>query len=191
MKSIECVKARIRATVARSAVPEDPVHAENTLEWLLKLNPAADEALRLAALGHDIERAVAPRPFRKQDFDDYDEYKAAHANRSATIIGEILKECEVPIEISEEARRLVGRHEHGGDERSNILKDADSLSFFQTNLPLYYSRVGWEEALRRCRWGFDRLSPGARELFRSIKHKDPALNRLLDEASQPPPDIDR
>ncbi len=37
-------------------MPEDPRHAENTLDWLLKLKPDADEALQIAALGHDIER---------------------------------------------------------------------------------------------------------------------------------------
>ncbi|SVD31636.1 uncharacterized protein METZ01_LOCUS384490, partial [marine metagenome] len=43
--------------IARSKVPEDPVHAENVLEWVLKLKPDAGEALQLAALAHDIDRA--------------------------------------------------------------------------------------------------------------------------------------
>ena len=38
MNSIECVKQKIRARIAGSKVPEDPPHAENTLEWLLTLN---------------------------------------------------------------------------------------------------------------------------------------------------------
>ena len=35
--SIVCAKQKIRAIVSKSNVPEDPIHAENVLEWLLKL----------------------------------------------------------------------------------------------------------------------------------------------------------
>ena len=49
--SIRRAKSRIRALIARSEVAEDPRHAENTLKWLLRTEPSADEALQIAALG--------------------------------------------------------------------------------------------------------------------------------------------
>jgi hypothetical protein len=58
MHSIDCVKKRIEEIIKTSPVPEDPIHSKNTLEWLLWLKPDADEALQIAALGHDIERAI-------------------------------------------------------------------------------------------------------------------------------------
>ncbi len=58
MNPIACAKQRIRAIVQGSTTPEDPIHAENTLKWLLELCPEADEALQVAALGHDIDRAM-------------------------------------------------------------------------------------------------------------------------------------
>ena len=61
MNSIRCAEQRIRSAISRSKVPEDPLHAENTLAWVLKLMPEADEALQLAALGHDIDRAIETR----------------------------------------------------------------------------------------------------------------------------------
>jgi len=42
MDSIECAKVRIKAIIAGSEVPEDPHHAENTLDWLLRLAPKTD-----------------------------------------------------------------------------------------------------------------------------------------------------
>ena len=54
--------------IKKSQVPEDPIHSKNTLEWLLKLKPDADDALKIAALGHDIERAIAERKVRREDF---------------------------------------------------------------------------------------------------------------------------
>jgi len=44
MDSIECAKRRIRRIIAGSRVPEDPCHAQNTLEWLLRLEAKADQA---------------------------------------------------------------------------------------------------------------------------------------------------
>jgi len=65
MDSIDCVKRKIEEIVKESPVPEDLVHSRNTLEWVLKLDPGADEALKIAALGHDIERAIEERKVKR------------------------------------------------------------------------------------------------------------------------------
>jgi len=183
MNSIDCAKQKIRAVVAGSKVPEDPLHAENTLEWLLKLNPEADQALQIAALAHDIDRAVENRKVRRDDYDDYDAFKAAHARNGARILREIMKECGDVDSITEEACRLVTLHEIGGDPRSNLIKDADSISYFDVNMPLYYQREGWEETKRRCIWGYHRLStPMKRVLEEDITYENALLRRLLKEA---------
>ena len=179
MDSIQRAKARIRAIIADSGVPEDPLHAENTLEWLLRLNPEADQALQIAALAHDIERATEGRKVRRADFDDYDAFKAAHARNGADILQELLKQCGVAQSIVEEACRLVGLHEVGGDPSSDLLKDADSVSFFEVNLPLYSQREGWRETKRRCIWGFRRLSVRMKEVVGDISYEDHALTRLV------------
>ncbi len=66
--SIVRAKQKIHAIISKSRVPEDPVHAENVLEWVLKLKPDADEALQIAALAHDIDRAVEKRKILRADF---------------------------------------------------------------------------------------------------------------------------
>ncbi len=179
MDSIQRAKARIRSIIAGSNVPEDPLHAENTLEWLLRLDPEAHQALQIAALAHDIERATEDRKVRRADFDDYDAFKAAHARNGANILQEILKQCGVAQSIVEEACRLVGLHEVGGDPHSDLLKDADSVSFFEVNLPFYYQREGRQEAKRRCIWGFRRLSAQIKEVVSNITYQDEVLTRLL------------
>ena len=182
MDSIECAKRRVRATIAGSQVPEDSRHAENTLEWLLRLDPKAGQALQIAALAHDIDRAMEDQKVRRGDFDDYDAFKAAHARNGAKILRTILDECGVAEFTQEEACRLVARHEVGGDPSSDLLKDADSISFFDINLPFYYQREGWEETKRRCIWGYRRLSARMKELANSIRFEDETLTRLLTEA---------
>ena len=180
--SIACAKQKIRAIISKSGVPEDPIHAENVLQWLLKLQPDADETLQLAALAHDIERADEKRKIQRSDFSDYNQFKDAHANNSAKILKEILHECHLEQSIIDEACRLVERHEIGGDSHSDLLKDADSISFFEVNMPLYFQREGYEETLKRCIWGYKRLSPKMKEICQNITYSHHSFVTILKKA---------
>ncbi len=182
MDSIACAKQKIRDMISRSRVPEDPVHAENVLEWLMKFEPDADEALQIAALAHDIDRADSARKTERSHFSDYDQFKAAHATNSAKILKEILQQCQVQQSIVDEACRLVKLHEIGGDARSDLLKDADSISYFAVNLPLYYQREGYEETVKRCIWGYHRLSPKMKTICRNMNYPKKTLARIVEEA---------
>ncbi|WP_456432244.1 DUF4202 family protein [Thermosulfuriphilus sp.] len=178
---IECIQERIRKTVATSQVPEDPLHAENTLKWLLHLCPKADEALKIAALGHDIERAMAAQKVKREDFPSYEAFKEAHAANSAQILKKIMKACGAEEAFIQEVCRLVKRHEKGGDPRSNLLKEADSLSFFEVNLPFYATRNSLEETRRRCLWGLKRLSWPSLKLVSGFRFEDRKVQKILCE----------
>lgn len=181
LSATELALERIGSIIAGSPVPEDPIHSTNTLEWLLKLAPHAGEALRIAAIGHDIDRAVIGRRVNKADFSDFDGFKAAHARNSAEILKEILEECGVDRSVREEVCRLVCLHETGGDESSDLLKVADSLSFFEVNLTHYRARHNREATFRRCLWGYKRLSPESREVVKKFTYADARLNVLIQE----------
>lgn len=182
MDSISCAKEKIRAIIAGSRVPEDPRHAENTLEWLLKLDPQADQSLQIAALAHDIDRANEAQKIRRKDFSDYEAFKAAHAISSSTILQNILTKCGVERDVADEACRLVEYHEIGGDPRTDLLKDADSISFFEVNLPLYYQREDPAETRRRCVWGYQRLSSRMKKVAQSMTYEDYELTLLFRKA---------
>ena len=179
MNSIDRVKKSIEAIISRSSVPEDPVHSKNTLEWLLELEPDADQALQIAALGHDIERAIDQRKVRREDFEHYDQFKAAHAHNSAEILKEVMLNCGVEETLMEQVYDLVNRHEVGGDERSDLLKDADSISYFEVNLPHYYNRHGWDETKRRCLWGYKRLSEKMKTRAAKLTFENDELRALM------------
>jgi len=179
MNSIDRVSKSIETIISGSSVPEDPVHSKNTLNWLLKLKPDADEALQIAALGHDIERAVDQRKVRREDFEHYDQFKATHAHNSAEILKEVMLNCGVEETLMEQVYDLVNRHEVGGDERSDLLKDADSISYFDVNLPHYYNRHGWDETKRRCLWGYKRLSEKMKTLAAKLTFENDELRALM------------
>ena len=180
-RALAQARAAIRRYIAGSTTPEDPAHADNTLHWLLRLKPDADAALQLAALGHDIDRASRDK-VRRADYDDYDAFKAAHARHSAEILRQLLTANGVPAAVVERSCELVCHHEAGGTADADVLKDADSLSYFDTNLPLYLRREGEEEALRRSFWGLQRLSAPALEMLRGWQFSDPAVARVVARA---------
>ncbi len=180
---LEQVRIRIREVIAGSSVPEDPGHSINTLDWLLKFEPDADEALQLAALGHDIDRAVEASKILRSSFTNYDDFKASHARHSAEMLLEILHQCGVEDAVlADELSRLVCAHEVGGDARSDLLMDVDSLSYFDVNLPLYRDRNSREETLRRCVWGYRRLSGRARIIAAQLHPPGDELAKLMAEA---------
>jgi len=163
-----------------------PLHLEKTADWILKLNPQADSAMLIAAVTHDIERAFredlvyqkmfsSENAFQDRAFLDY------HQQRSAKIIIEFLKTLNCPTPLCDKVYHLVAHHETGGDPETDLLKDADSLSFFQTNVDLFVTVKTRESSPEKVKskfdWMFARISdPTAREICRPLYNT--ALNRL-------------
>ena len=179
MDKINLVKRKIEEVIKGSSVPEDPIHSKNTLEWLLKLMPDADESLKIAALGHDIERAIEKRKVRRQDYKDYDAFKDAHALNSANILAEIMIAYDIDKKMNDKVFFLVRHHETGGTDRVNILKDADSISYFEVNLPLYFVRNDLKETKRRCLWGYKRLSDEGKKIVAGLNYKNKEIEYIL------------
>ena len=177
----EKVKKRIDKLIVQSPYPEEPFHSINTLEWLLKLDPDADEALQIAALGHDIERAIGDKKVAAAEFDTFDEYMEAHARNSADILSELMKDCGASQELADEVAFLVSRHETGGGEHIDLLVNADVLSFFHVCLPLYFDRKGAEITKKRLVWGYKKLNEESRRQITEIDYPDEELKALVRE----------
>jgi len=112
-------------------------HLVRTLEWVDRLAPDAREALRIAALLHDAERAF-PEPgvhWSPRDHWDVDEYVRWHQDRSAEIAGRWLAAQGADAELAGDVRRLVAAHEVGGWPEADVLQAADSLSFLEVMPP--------------------------------------------------------
>ena len=179
MDNIDCVKRKIKEIVKESSVSEDLIHSRNTLEWLLKLDSDADEALKIAALGHDIERAIEERKVKREDYKNYDEFKDAHASNSAKVMTEIMEECDISKRLADDIFSLVRYHETGNTKRIDILRDADSISFFDVNLPYYFIRNGAEETKKRCLWGYRRLSDHLKSIVSEFVYHNKELKVLV------------
>lgn len=124
-------------------------HDMERLVMLLTDNTAS-AALRIAALGHDIERVVelgAGSGYEKsRTGQEYVAYKKRHAARGAEIMAEKLKDAHVSQDVIERVSFLITHHddmhedlEALGDAELDVLVAADTLSWFNFSGPNYFN----------------------------------------------------
>ncbi len=130
---------------------------------------AADLAVQLAALLHDVERLVTEADRRiEHHADDYQAFKDEHAARGAEMAGALLEEAGVDAGTRRRTVRLIAGHEHAaapGDPDAGaiaLLNDADALSFFSLNSVGYLDYFGPEATRRKVAYTLRRLRPEAR-----------------------------
>ena len=154
-------------------------HLLRTRDWALELDPAAGEAMRVAALTHDIERRTPGGPRldpRRQRWDDA-EYLRAHSQRSARIVDEWLAAQGAPAALRASVDELVRHHETGGSPAESRLQAADSLSFLEVNAQrarawIEEGRCTSAQARAKLDWMLERIdSPRARALAEPLHER--------------------
>jgi hypothetical protein len=141
-------------------------HLVRTVHWVKELKPNSDEALLIAAIAHDIERAygdhdkmskaLMAKGFRNDYFLDH------HQAEGANIIAKFLESRKAGQELIERVKMLIGNHEIGGNTDQNILKDADSISFFENNIDHFIDvkakEIGRDKVKEKFDWMYSRIS---------------------------------
>ena len=179
----ERLEERILSILAQSPVSTEVAHAERVRYYVLQLKPDAEYALQIAALSHDIERGVPPRVGgeNKEKFVDYDAHKREHSERSAAIISGLLGEQGFKHPFIVAVHHYVLHHEFGGDPDTDVLKDADSLSFFDENLSWYLAHHGEATTRKKIRFMYNRMGECAKTLLRGKTYDDPTLHTIFRE----------
>ncbi len=121
------------------------IHSKLTAEVVKELRPNANEAILIAALSHDIDRAFNDRIIKGDEYKEQP-YLKEHQESSANIIKEFLEKIGTEKNLIDQVWHLASKHEEGGDEDQNLLKDADSLSYF---------RGGNSASIKKLRYNFD------------------------------------
>lgn len=154
-------------------------HGQRTVYWVRRLKPDADDALLIAAMGHDIYRPAE----RKGDFLD-ENFLKGHQVGSAEMIKDFLLKEGAEEDLAERVKDLISHHEEGGNEDQNLLKDADSISFFETKIDKFtcekLAESNKEEIKRKFDWMYDRItSEKAKEIARPMYEE--AIKRLTEK----------
>ncbi len=147
-------------------------HLIETEKYVIILNreifrKEPSEELRIAALGHDIERAFRDEKIYEKMYKSNsgflsEWYLNYHQRKSAEILVEFLKNNNYPENKRKKVFNLILKHEIGGDVETNILKDADSISFFIINSEHFINvktkQSSVEKVKEKLNWMFKRIT---------------------------------
>ncbi len=180
----------VKEAFAKTGELNTLAHLERTVHWLKYLRPSADEALRIAAYSHDVERAFRNNKtyntIKQSDAGFSDpRHLIHHQTQGAEIMASFLKENGAPHELIDRVYLLISKHEVGGNDDQNLLKDADSISYFENQidsfLPKKIEEVGKEKVRAKFEWMFGRItSESAKKIAQPMF--DRAINKLEDIA---------
>lgn len=162
----EKIEKDITDLYIKAGIEPSLLHCRRTVHWLLQLKPDAGEALRIAALAHDIERVAPPllelmvAASSKGWLDP--EFLRRHSVKGAKMIGGLLEGLMADPGTIEQVTFLVAGHEFAGTKEQNVLKDADSVSFFENNVEKFVHRnakkFGQEKVRAKFEWMYSRIT---------------------------------
>ncbi|MBU1922150.1 DUF4202 family protein [Patescibacteria group bacterium] len=159
-------------------------HFLRTVYWIKQLRPNADEALLISAVAHDIQRAFREKDLSKNAsgnpllnpamLDD-------HQKKGAEIIADFLVKQNANQKLIDRVKMLVSKHEVGGNTDQNLLKDADSISFFENNAGHFIEKLvplfGKKVIKEKFDWMYERItSKKAQQIAQPMYEK--ALKKL-------------
>ena len=169
--------------------PYNRDHLLRALEWLDRLAPDAREAVRLAALTHDMERAFPgpDSPVMTSLVDPV--YEQLHSERSARIVKEWLTSHGADEQLTRDVETLIIAHEIGGSQEADLVQAADRLSFLETNVDLFLGfvqsgRFSIADVRTKFEHSYDRIRvPDAKALALPLYEKADARLTSLARAS--------
>lgn len=103
-------------------------------EWVVRLDPEASDALRLAARAHHLRRWALPRSDYPEGRAGYLRWRRAQRERHARDLAAILDEAGVDGSVAARATQIVTKRGLGSDPEVQTFEDAVSLTFLETEL---------------------------------------------------------
>jgi hypothetical protein len=110
-------------------------------EWVVRLDPEASDALRLAARAHHLRRWALPRSDYPEGRAGYLRWRRAQRERHARDLAAILGEARVDGSVAARAAQIVAKRGLGSDAEVQTFEDAVSLTFLETELRSVLDRL--------------------------------------------------
>lgn len=139
-------------------------HFERTIYWVKQLKPDANEPILIAAYAHDTARAFSKQDteetFKDKEFNDIEILKE-HQEEGARIVADFLQKEGYSEESIKRVYNMIKYHEEGGDAESNLIMDADSISYLEINAVKHIKLVNSldkDKIKRKIDWMYKRIS---------------------------------
>ena len=112
--------------------PRELLYSQRLTGWVLRLNPGASEALRIAAHGQHVCRWTIPRSRYEMNRKGYLRWREALKAFHADTVAELMGGAGYPAELIQRVRVIMGKRELPHDSETQTLEDALCLVFLET-----------------------------------------------------------
>ena len=151
------------------AHPQELIYSKSLTEWVLKLDPKASEALRVAARGQHIGRWTIPRSEYPTGRSGYlrwrEELKAFHVEK----VGDILRDIGYQEDFIERVASLMSKNIMKEDPDAQTLEDGLCLVFFETQFMDLVEKTPADKMKIVVRKTWEKMGPKGREIALNMK----------------------
>ena len=151
------------------AHPQELIYSKSLTEWVLKLDPKASEALRVAARGQHIGRWTIPRseyPVGRSGYLRWrEELKAFHVEK----VGKILRDIGYEEDFIERVASLMSKNIMKEDQDAQTLEDGLCLVFFETQFMDLVEKTPADKMKIVVRKTWKKMSPKGQEIALNMK----------------------
>jgi hypothetical protein len=166
--------------------PKELLHAELVTDWLGRLAPDADDALRLAARGHHLRRWAIPRTSYPAGRAGYLRWRRAQHDELSRALGGILETAGYAPDTVARVQALVTKRNLGRDADAQVLEDALCLVFVETQFHDLAARLDRPKMIDVVRKTVRKMSPRGVELAAGVELADDDRALLTEALAEPP-----
>lgn len=152
-----------REIVDGVARPHELVHAERLSAWVVRLDPDASEALRLAARCQHIRRWTIPRSEYPAGRVGYLQWRTQLGRMHAAIAAEILARVGYDAALIEQVRRINTKQGLRSNADAQTMEDALCLAFLEHEAADFAAKHPREKVIDILRKSWKKMSPKGRE----------------------------
>lgn len=155
-------------TVRGEVRPKELAHADLMVEWVRRLDPAADEAQLLAARAHHLRRWALPRSSEPPGRAGYLRWRTALGRRQAEEVAAILAEVGYEPATVERVRAIVTKRGLRADPAVQAHEDALCLVFLETQLNATADQLGDDKVVEVVAKTAAKMSPAGLALVAEL-----------------------
>ena len=161
--------------------PREWVYAQHLTRWVLRLNPAASEILRIAARGQHIGRWTVPRDSYPLTRGGYLRWREDLKKFHAQTVAGFMTQAGYPAEDIEHTRAIMLKKNFAADPDAQTLEDALCLVFLETQLVEFRKKTTEDKMLDILRKSWKKMSEKGRAAALTIAYS-PEEKKLIEKA---------
>jgi hypothetical protein len=165
-------------------LPREFLYAQRLTRWVLRLNPEASEALRLAARGAHLRRWEIARNSYPATRPGYLRWRTELKTFHAEKVAEIMTQVGYPEEMILRVKGLVSKASFPHDPESRTLEDALCLVFLEYQFGDLLAKSGEAKVIGAVQKTWHKMTPAGRVAALKLDY-NPQLKTILERALNP------